>query len=453
VDLPVSTLGTVTTVGGRYCTYIDDWTDRLLRQQRRPDRIVVVDNGADNPARVKTAAERLGAHLIVMPWTVNYGRARNIGIEACDTEWVHHADVDDLLYPHAIAETYGYMPDADVIAWGWDLAHGYRELKRIYRPTRGPSTLTSPGPASGLSPFRRTLWEQHPYRDDLPSAWDTGLWRGFGHLNARFVPTRRTMFGYRYHNDSVFHARQASGDRTVGRRLAELAAHHPDETMVVVPWRDQGCPHRQAAWGWCKARWLDYGYPVVEADCDGPWNKPAALNETIADLDCRTLIVADADVMIPKADIDRAVRQSWTHPWVVPHGDVHRFGEQATARIYQGAEPTPDRVMKPYRGLPGGGLFVISRQQWHEAGGMDRRFVGWGAEDEAFAQAADSLLGPHLRGTVDLWHLYHPPGLRTSHPDWQANADLWRHYKTAAGRGREAMKTLIGGRPCSTRSD
>ena len=441
-------VATTTTVGGSYSRYVREWADAVAAQTRRPDQIVIVDNGADDPAAVARAAAKVGAELIVMPWTVNYGRARNVGIAATSTGWVQHADVDDLMYPHALADTVPLTGEADVVGWGWDRVEHRRRRQRIYGTHQGPASLATLMPASGLSPFRRELWEQSPYRDDLPSGWDTALWRGFGHLGARFVGTPRPVFGYRWHPDSLFHSRFAAGDpQQVGVTLGRLAKRWPDETVVVVPWRDQGCPHRQAAWDWCRTRWEAYGLPVVTADVDGEWNKPAALNAAVADLDCRTVIVADADVMIPPDRVAEAVRIASYVPWVMPHTRTVRLDADATASLLDGAGPGRGRVMDPYPSVAGGGLFVMSRAQWRRTGGMDPEFRGWGAEDEAFAVVADGVLGPHVRLDGDLTHLYHPPGLRTSHPRWEANAALFRQYRRAARTSRAELIRMLKGRP------
>lgn len=443
----MTTLATTTTVGGSYSRYITEWADRVATQTRPPDQIVIVDNGTNDPHLVAEAADRLNAQLIVLPWTVNYGRARNIAIAATGTEWVHHADVDDLLYPHAIADTHTYMARADVIGWGWERTGHVRKAARLYGTHSGTATLTSPGPASGLSPFRRTLWEQRPYRDDMPSAWDTALWRGFGHLTARFVGTARPMFAYRYHPDSLFHSRLTKKDpEQVGVRLGQLANRWPHETVVVVPWRDPGCPHRRAAWDWCKQQWQTYGYPIVEADCEGPWNKPRALNDTIEQLDCRTLIVADADVIIPPDRAAHAVQLAPHLPWIVPHTTTQRLDPDATDTLQKTGVAQDGRVMAPYKSVPGGGLFVLTRAQWQHTGGMDPAFTGWGAEDEAWAVVADTLLGPHHRLDGDLTHLYHPPGLRTGHPTWHTNKALYGQYRKAATRGRDRLTRFVNDR-------
>ena len=453
----MSTIAAVTTVGGSYSRYLNDWTDALLAQTRRPDQVAIVDNGADDPEAVTAAADRLrraglDVQLIVQPWPVNYGRARNIAVDATDTEWAAHLDVDDMLMPHALADWEQLAPDADVVGFGWERHGGPTRFRRIYRPHQGPLSLTIAAPCSGLSPFRRDFWQRSPYRDDQPGAWDTALWRGFGWLNARFVPTGRPVFHYRWHGDSIFNSRQADphAAAVVGGRLRQLAHQPPDDVAVVVPWRDPGDPDRVDAWRWLKQRWqtLHPNWTVVEADCDGPWQKTRALNETIDQLDCRVLVVADADVTADAGDLEWAVLDAQCYPWVVPHGQIRRLTRPATRQLYaQPADVDLDlqapTIMAPYTGFPGGGLFVIGRSQWDRAGGMDDTFVGWGAEDEAFALAADTLLGPHVRYDRPLIHLYHDPGLRSRDPSYDANRARWVRYRQLSGN-RTAMAELVG---------
>lgn len=458
----MTTIATVTTVGGCYSQWLPDWADGLLSQTRRPDQVAIVVNGHvdDEPLVDATVGRLRGAgldvRLIRTPWTLNYGRARNIAVDATDTVWVHHFDVDDVLLAHALADWQELQRSADVVAFGWqrmgDCPKGPH--KRLYRPHRGAQTLATKAPASGVSPFRRSLWEASPYYDGLSAGWDTALWRGFGWLGARFVPTHRPVFAYRYHADSIYNTRTSAGDpHRVGPRLRQLAVDPPADVAVVVPWRNQGDPDRQAAWRWLRRRWEAQhpDWDVIVADCDGDWNKPRALNQTIDGLDCKFLVVADADVVVDPEDLKWATLDAAVCPWVVPHGDVWRMDPTSTGRLL-GSPPdgdlpaSPSTHRKPYRGYPGGGLFVISRAQWDLVGGFDEQFVGWGCEDEAFAVAADTILGPHARYEGPLLHLYHAPGLRGRHPAWKANRARLDRYRQAAG-DRTRMAALSGGRP------
>ena len=455
----MSTIGTVTTVGGSYSRWMVDWTSGVLSQKRPPDHVVVVVNGdVEDVGLVDGQVGRLrdfglGVTVVRLPWTINYGRARNIAVDRARTVWAHHADVDDVLLPHALSDWQELEADADVVAFGWRrIGNPPRgQKRRIYSPSRGQSTLTSRAPASAVSPFRRSFWERRPYDDRLPSGWDTGLWRGFGHLGARFVATKRPCYGYRFHADSIFQTRKRTGDPDgVGVMLGKAAADPSPDVAVVVPWRDTGDADRRAAWRWLRRRW-ETQHPdwlLVEADCDGDWNKPRALNGTIAMVDCRVLVVADADCIIDADRLKWAVHDAQVVPWLVPHGPVWRMDRKSTGVLLDGPPDAdlPERpalIRSAYRGFPGGGLFVIGRAQWDRTGGFDETFSGWGCEDEAFAVAADTLVGPHVRYDGPLWHLWHDPGPRAKHPQFRANKRRLSTYRAVSG-DRTAMGQLVG---------
>ena len=71
-----------------------------------------------------------------------------------------------------------------------------------------------------------------------------------------------------------------------------------------------------------------------------------------------------------------------------------------------------------------GGVVAITPECWWAAGGMDERFVGWGCEDFAFANAASETLGPLLRLDSPAVHLWHRHAGDPADPDQQANSRL-----------------------------
>lgn len=203
------------------------------------------------------------------------------------------------------------------------------------------------------------------------------------------------------------------------------------KVAVVVPFRGED-PHRVAAYDWVHA-WYRYHFPAWawhRADCAGPWSKPRAVNETVAEVDADVLVISDADVFVDAFRIAAAVRR---RPWCVPHTRLHRLTALASARLYGGERLHDDTIMKPYGSVAGGGLFTIPRAGWDQVGGFDEAFVGWGCEDQAFAIAADTLLGSRERIAGPLWHLYHDPGMRKRDPTFRANLARLRAYRRAAG--------------------
>lgn len=218
---------------------------------------------------------------------------------------------------------------------------------------------------------------------------------------------------------------------------------------VVVPYR-AGDPHRDRSWAWVRA-WYAEHLPeaeVVVADSTGPWNKPEAVNRAVRAATEDLLVLADADVFLGDVAHLRlaldAVRQG---RWVIPHRMVKRLTEDATEDILSNPvtfpDPDPRFIRLPYIGFPGGGVVVLSRQMFDSVNGMDEAFAGWGGEDVAFACALDTLVGRHLRFSADLWHLYHDPGPRMRHPEFERNRRRMQAYRRAV-RKPERMRALVG---------
>lgn len=213
---------------------------------------------------------------------------------------------------------------------------------------------------------------------------------------------------------------------------------------VIVPWRP-GCPHREAAWQWVRARYEQAhpGWELVEASApEGPWVKALAVMPAVAASSSEIVVVADADVWCEKiGDAVDVVRAG--EPWAVPHKKVHRLSRQATDRLYAGHElDVEDLAERPYRGTVGGGLVVLPRASALEVP-LDPRFVGWGGEDQSWGYALNRLIGRPWLGMAPLWHLWHPPQQRMNRRVGStANHDLHLRYAAARQRPDEMRKLL-----------
>lgn len=260
------------------------------------------------------------------------------------------------------------------------------------------------------------------------------------------VPTRLV---YPYHH------RDLMPDGSPPPIPADAIAHHVwasrrKSVSVVIPWR-AGCAHRGAARAWLGER-LAARHPdwqIVDSDCeDTLWNKAEAIisgaRRSFGDI----IVMMDADVwsdgIIDSVD---AVRKG--APWSMPHGRVHRLTEEATAALLDGADDASvlERcVEKPYRGVDGGGIVVLSRDTLERVP-PDTRFRGWGGEDEAWAAALSTLAGPGRRFDYPLLHLWHPPQERkTRSQGSDENTALWREYRAARGN-RQRMLEVMGRGP------
>lgn len=461
-----------------YGRYLDDWARSIARLDTHlPAQCAIVDNGSTDmtPRQVEAAAELLRDHGIEtvterVPYG-NMGIARNRAVElGGETEWAMHLDADDMLMSHCLEDVAALMPEADVVSLGYrrcgDLLAGPRNRTRTYSRHRGESTLASGAPASGVSPFRRSFWERSPYRTDMRGGWDTALWIGFAHLDARFVPTRRPCFLYRQHEDSIFNRRRLNALRSalVGTKLSNL--RKPIEGVsVVIPWEPDGGP-RDRALEWVRRRYeaLHPEWEVVVGRCpEAPWRKGVAIMDGIRRARGVVAVVADADVFVDPGTLREAVRRlrMGEAAWVIPHGKVYRLDEPSTARLLESdpadAPPGGDLIRKPYRGFAGGGMVVVDRSEYQATGGIPEAFEGWGAEDECLGVILDTLLGRHDRLDADLWHLWHPPGRRTRDPGYRQNRALFRVFDRAAGDPAEMWELVqhvaAGGDPTGFEAD
>lgn len=228
----------------------------------------------------------------------------------------------------------------------------------------------------------------------------------------------------------------------VARRARALSS-----VEVVIPWRD-GCPHRQAALLYVADRWAQLGHPVrLGSHEHGAWCKADAVQAGIDRTSADVIAVADGDVWsdaIPHA-IGAVVDGA---PWAVPHTLVHRLTPKATDEVLAGTEPHDgmplDVLDKPYAGRLGGGIVILRRDVWGDCP-IDRRFRGWGHEDESWAKALGCLYGPPVQFDSTLWHLWHPPQERIT---WglgsPENEALYKRYHHAASNpDRGVMRALI----------
>ncbi len=214
---------------------------------------------------------------------------------------------------------------------------------------------------------------------------------------------------------------------------------------VIVPWRG-GCADRALAWAavqnFYAAEHPDWR--VVEAPpAEGKWVKASAVRPAVEASEADVIVVADADVWCVGLSAAAMAIVCGLADWAVPHRTVYRLNAEATVRyIATGAYDQSALARKTYVGRLGGGLVVASREALCSVP-MDRRFMGWGQEDEAWGSALATILGPPWRGSADLIHLWHPPAERLSTRRGSIeNWNLYRDYIEARGNP-DRMRELV----------
>lgn len=179
--------------GARYWRFLPEWAAAVAALTRRPDQVVVATD-ADTQTRAATWDVLPGIRW-VRPRTVpQVHRAVivNDAITATRTEWVCKADVDDLLLPHALDGIDDCT--ADVFAFGYR----YNDRDHIVASLPAQAVLRSTSnPFASCSPFRRRLWERHPFEDCLYDDW--AFWLRAAADGAQFASTRRVDYVYRVH--------------------------------------------------------------------------------------------------------------------------------------------------------------------------------------------------------------------------------------------------------------
>lgn len=214
---------------------------------------------------------------------------------------------------------------------------------------------------------------------------------------------------------------------------------------VLMPWAC-GCRWREKAQQWVLARYAehhpDWEVVIGHSSAEG-FSRTQAILDAASRATGDVLVVTDADAWCdPGAAIGAAQRSGWS----IPHRFVHRLSPDSTLRVvddgedWRGLPLSRDNAQdhRPYLGNECATLVVLTRDAF-DAAPPDPRFVGWGQEDDAWALALRSLVGPPERLRGDLVHLWHPPQQRKSRIVGSgANLALLRRYQQAGRRGEMA---------------
>lgn len=286
----------------------------------------------------------------------------------------------------------------------------------------------------------------------MRGAWDTALWIGFARLGARFRATSRPCFWYWHHPDSIYTRRRLTFDWTHAMTAAMLGSLRRNDrgAAFIIPRDRSMLPAREAAWRYTQ-RWLAAHHPewpIIEGYGNGKdWSKGEAIADALMRTTADVLIVADADCLVAPTALAWTVEQVRRGaPWAIPHQHVYRASQSVTAR-YLAQLPAAlvmpdaaDLTREPYIGYVGGGIFVVRRVHYEASGGIPLAFRGWGGEDTALATILDGMIGPHVRGTADLLHLWHEP--QATKKDGMLVARNNRRYRVLLQESKKGQEAL-----------
>ena len=224
----------------------------------------------------------------------------------------------------------------------------------------------------------------------------------------------------------------------------------PLQVAICVPRRPDG-GRRDELWSFCSTWWSDrFAWPIHEGEhLDGPFNRSTAINTAAqAAGDWDVALIIDSDVVAEPDQITAAIDAAHTTGRLTLAFDRYvNLDHRMTDRVLAGHSGTwePGARYKMTDHLSS--ILAVPRRLWDTVGGFDERFVGWGHDDVAFAQACRVLGGGIDRTPGTVWHLWHPDS-----PERDTKAPLYKASKLLADRywatlDPAAMAELVTRRP------
>jgi len=151
----------------------------------------------------------------------------------------------------------------------------------------------------------------------------------------------------------------------------------------------------------------------------GKFNKSWGLNIAARQAKAQNLVMADADILLTQEGFEKIISHFQNGAEAInPYTVLIDLSKCESQALYEGnsrlhVERTEQQINRIERGCHTpfcGGVFALSAELYEQIGGLDERFEGWGAEDDAasakiahFSKNAATLTGAHA------YHLWHTP--------------------------------------------
>jgi len=210
-------------------SFITQALESVKNQTLKPNQVVVVDDGStDGTASILEAWQSQIPHLILIKTNQKgIGPGRNIGNEACQTDYIAVLDSDDLLDSQAIqayAEFIYRHKDADLIyadcAYFWKnptqsfkLAYSDFSSSSAYK-WRIMGGLVIPFKHSGMLYRKSTVMELGGYDENLKEKLDVDLFLKFVTRNKQIFHLGTVTALHRKHQKQLSVKRRVSGIKT-----------------------------------------------------------------------------------------------------------------------------------------------------------------------------------------------------------------------------------------------
>jgi glycosyltransferase involved in cell wall biosynthesis len=196
--------------------YVEHALRSVLAQTRRPDEIIVVDDGSPDRAEVTRALAAFGNRItLIRQDNQGAAAARNRGIAATGAEFIAMLDADDEWFPTFLAEQLALLlanPAIDLvysdgIVTGRTGLAGQRFMKSC--PSEGPVTLDAllgqrcTVLLSSVVARRQAIVETGGFDLTLRRGQDFDLWLRMVHHGALMSYQRKVLVLRRIHDDNL----------------------------------------------------------------------------------------------------------------------------------------------------------------------------------------------------------------------------------------------------------
>lgn len=195
-------------------TFLKASLDSIYAQTRRPDEIVLVEDGEISLALEEVISQYSDLHVVKLEKNLQLGRALEAGLKACHHELVARMDTDDIMMLDRLEKQYQFMLEhPEVAACGGDIAEFTEEdsiLREKHMPT-SPQELYRYGkkrnPLNHMTVmFRKSAIEAVGGYRHFPGLEDYDLW------------SRLLARGYQIANIPEILVNARIGDRFASRR-------------------------------------------------------------------------------------------------------------------------------------------------------------------------------------------------------------------------------------------
>lgn len=205
------------------------------------------------------------------------------------------------------------------------------------------------------------------------------------------------------------------------------------DLSVLIPWRPDG-GQRDDVFRYLLPKWRETGAQIcIGTDSgSGPFNCAEAQNNAFFQAKHDNLVMFGADMFPDLGVMNYAAQAGATGArWVPLFESTAYYSKLSTDQILTGdplASDDPFEVSYPYCE----GVLGLNRAAYIEAGGMDERFRGWGAEDSAFRHTLKCLYGDREPLPATLWCLWHAGEHRVLGPENRALVDSYNAISNEA---------------------